>query len=766
MDGKSLLFVVSLLLTIGAKAQLVDVTNKYIPNAGFEECEPLPTTKYHDKQLDVDIDKTEVWSRRDTPMGTDYSSSGWKLVEQLVNGNGGVVIYGVNIQTGQYATAGEPGPEKGITGDKGLCFSGNNGLVYQQTNEVSLPKGYYKLTLNIYARNGQTTGKGETVQVVNIKTGFMPTGGDEEDLVPAERKSVQFPCDGWTQDVIEIELTKPATGRFQISYGTTYYVVVDDVKLEYYDGVITTALSNVLVKAKALNAELNSNTLSEAIAQAEAFIAAPTDQDDVDPQVDKLKEAMTTALKATTKAVNITAAYLENPSFEEGDNGWEAFGTAQEPINELSLPYIDGKNIYDYTSSGSNTVYQTLADMPAGYYMLDAKLNKDAKLVINSNRTDCTGGLEHMFLRVHSVVLNQRTAGQLKIGSTANLAYKIDDFRLFYAKDEASLLALELESVKAEATAVLNDAQFESVTGSERTNLANAINGTDIAAINTAINNVVTATVAYPKLTKAKQNAAAYTLALYPYAVKDYYDQIQTLINTEATTAKEAFDMATQLDNLCFQFYVSNFYCEGVENTDYTQSVGVGGYAGSNMAARTDAAAWKDPKTNVQQTAIYGVSKTYPSQSANNYSAFFIPLSTTIPEGTYVFSVMMMGSTGLTVDVCKNDKRTITDRTKIGVLTGQGTAAGGKYGAGWNDYAVEFQHKKGENYIILYCMPTENFKEWYVANFRLYHLTNPVSGISTVRKAADNVYYDLQGRRVAQPQKGLYIVNGKKVYVK
>ena len=30
----------------------------------------------------------------------------------------------------------------------------------------------------------------------------------------------------------------------------------------------------------------------------------------------------------------------------------------------------------------------------------------------------------------------------------------------------------------------------------------------------------------------------------------------------------------------------------------------------------------------------------------------------------------------------------------------------------------------------------------------------------------DNVYYNLQGVRVAQPTKGLYIVNGKKVMIK
>ena len=43
------------------------------------------------------------------------------------------------------------------------------------------------------------------------------------------------------------------------------------------------------------------------------------------------------------------------------------------------------------------------------------------------------------------------------------------------------------------------------------------------------------------------------------------------------------------------------------------------------------------------------------------------------------------------------------------------------------------------------------------------------TGISTVKTAADTkdaVIYDLQGRRIAQPTKGLFIVNGKKVVMK
>ena len=41
----------------------------------------------------------------------------------------------------------------------------------------------------------------------------------------------------------------------------------------------------------------------------------------------------------------------------------------------------------------------------------------------------------------------------------------------------------------------------------------------------------------------------------------------------------------------------------------------------------------------------------------------------------------------------------------------------------------------------------------------------PTSGIQAVENArqADNKFYNVAGQRVAQPAKGLYIVNGRKV---
>ena len=55
------------------------------------------------------------------------------------------------------------------------------------------------------------------------------------------------------------------------------------------------------------------------------------------------------------------------------------------------------------------------------------------------------------------------------------------------------------------------------------------------------------------------------------------------------------------------------------------------------------------------------------------------------------------------------------------------------------------------------------------ATAREYFLFDETTGVNTLnveRKTMNGDYYDMQGRKVAQPAKGLYIVNGKKVVIK
>lgn len=52
------------------------------------------------------------------------------------------------------------------------------------------------------------------------------------------------------------------------------------------------------------------------------------------------------------------------------------------------------------------------------------------------------------------------------------------------------------------------------------------------------------------------------------------------------------------------------------------------------------------------------------------------------------------------------------------------------------------------------------------ARVLLFDDEEETTGITSVKSENSNVYFDLQGRRVAQPTKGLYIVNGKKYFAK
>ncbi len=44
--------------------------------------------------------------------------------------------------------------------------------------------------------------------------------------------------------------------------------------------------------------------------------------------------------------------------------------------------------------------------------------------------------------------------------------------------------------------------------------------------------------------------------------------------------------------------------------------------------------------------------------------------------------------------------------------------------------------------------------------------TTAVEAVLTPAASADGEYYDLQGRRVTAPAKGIYVTNGKKVIIK
>ncbi len=769
MNRKSLLFTIALSFGMSAQAQMSDVTSQYISNAGFEECEAVEITECKGYGTTVLGNGHCLLANYAIAAGYDYTDKGWQLVEQNMNANGGVVIYGNKVQ---YSKSGfEDVPATGPTansGSKALCFCGNNNLVYKQPNTVTLPAGSYKMTISVYPYNGAYSSEQPTTKVKDF-SGFVDVNGTEYfSKNRSTNKEITLNSNKWNNDIIEFELTQTTTGHFQVSYGIQYFLVIDDVKLEYQGGVITTSLQTVVGKAQTLNGMLNDANLSNAIQTAQNFISNPTTQDDVAIQVETLYNAMSTALSATAlPSVNLTSVYVDNWSFETGKSEPWTWGTTAgsvgEPVNEEMVPYIDGTKMVTFAQNGSNSITQTISHLPAGFYLIDAKLNKNAELMVGSVSTKVAGGVDPIMIHAYPTFYQATTAGDIVIGAKSNTAFQVDAFRLFYAKDEASLLAAVLPAVKADATSILNKSQYANITGEERTELQTAIGGTDGQAIVTAVNAFVAAKDAYDKFVKAKADAASYTAENYPYAKAETLQQIQTLINTEVTSRSIATENATALTNACTSAKWENAYCEGKENTDYTGQI-----VAANASGSTVDAAWTVNNINILtitktkarpqrdgtiDRVVYGTPDAYNSGTASIQQTL-----SNMPAGKYVVAVSMMAAANLPVAIRVNNQ-------KVGTFTGTGHYASN----GWSEVVCNFELTGASNVTLRLDETADSgTKMWYADNFRLYRLTEGLDGIqslNTANPSQNNTIFDLQGRRVSNPVRGMYIVNGKKVFV-
>lgn len=90
------------------------------------------------------------------------------------------------------------------------------------------------------------------------------------------------------------------------------------------------------------------------------------------------------------------------------------------------------------------------------------------------------------------------------------------------------------------------------------------------------------------------------------------------------------------------------------------------------------------------------------------------------------------------------------------------------YNAGVLDIPEQFNGKEVEFGFHLIYDNISNFGYWYVQNIKVMGNTGIPASIEEVENVEinNNKIYDLQGRIVENPTKGLYIINGKKVVIK
>ena len=89
------------------------------------------------------------------------------------------------------------------------------------------------------------------------------------------------------------------------------------------------------------------------------------------------------------------------------------------------------------------------------------------------------------------------------------------------------------------------------------------------------------------------------------------------------------------------------------------------------------------------------------------------------------------------------------------------------YGIGGEDIASDDYLKAGDEVIVYGTLTDYNGTHEFNKGSKIYSLNGITVGIESITlNAKQHEIYDMQGRRVTRANKGLYIVNGKKVFVK
>ena len=134
-----------------------------------------------------------------------------------------------------------------------------------------------------------------------------------------------------------------------------------------------------------------------------------------------------------------------------------------------------------------------------------------------------------------------------------------------------------------------------------------------------------------------------------------------------------------------------------------------------------------------------------------------------LPKGAYQLTVASRAAADMTnfiLNVNDGVYQNVKDMLHIG-------ASNGLFGRGWNDASIEFTVAEDNTPVVIGVQGIADVQYQWMSftRFRLYKFSERfVTGIANVKtEKANDVIYDLQGRRVVAPVKGLYIVNGKKI---
>ena len=499
---------------------------------------------------------------------------------------------------------------------------------------------------------------------------------------------------------------------------------------------------------------------------------------------------------------------------------WQGWTGATGYTDTKYAPIVttnDGRKVqmcekFDGGSATVGTVFKrTLTGLTNGTYRIElfgaaaSTKGRDAYIVsdmTSANEGDETavylyaktaGGTVKKYIPVHwatsfsevaTAVLNEVkvTNGTVEIGMYSEKKYT--NWHVVQIKGVTALVdAEELHAhVIQQAHTTLADEAYAAVTGAERTALTQAVNThttvsertaeaykTAIDAIESAIATFTAAKESYDALVAAKSLTAGRS---FPYAASAKQTAAEAAGMATANSAADAVSKSEALLKAYRQYAESSAMLEGVEGaTDVTATYIQNPRAAENI----DATVWQTVLGEGSGGSI-GIRSDEPWTDGNGgtdyryfdggnwgSSAWDVSFKQDIslPAGRYQLTAMGRSEQGVTLTLFAGNAT--AEMAHIG-------AAGGLFNRGWEQTSVEFELKEPATVSIGVRGVTSTIHNWMsFSNFRLTQFPLSMTGIGSVENAKavkDNEVYDLSGRKVAKPTRGIYIVNGNKVAIK
>lgn len=342
------------------------------------------------------------------------------------------------------------------------------------------------------------------------------------------------------------------------------------------------------------------------------------------------------------------------------------------------------------------------------------------------------------------------------------LAAKIEELNTFISENEASMTSPMID----QATGASENG--EKAQGGTTEDKAAAIN-----AINKALTDGAANTEAYSTLNKKGEDLG---LALEQYggnaseaAVTEATEVLSEIGNSADMTTEELIALSEKADDAMSKLKVpAHDKASDAEPVDFTQMIDNPSFEGTDGTGSLDGWTWNTKATGDTKAADNS-NGTYTMENCDG-AYVFNTWNGSLPEGGFFVSQTLKNLPAGTYEL----KAVLaSDKDKVINLTA---------GANGTDFTMENEKGVGQEVSIIFVVEEgqeieikASSESWFKAdNFRLTYFgtkseKEPTTGIDDIAAPADMskaVIYNLAGQRIQTLQKGINIVNGKKVYVK